>query len=176
MSHTEPNPEKLPRAEATGDGHGPAYDGDINTRAIVWSIAGLIAVVVISMLLMVWMMSSMQASRAAGNPPPSPLAEANERWVPPGALLQEYPPTVDLETLRAQEDEVLSSYDWVDQEAGVVRIPVAEALRILEEGGLPEPGDIETLSDELFGETVAPDGDAGSEAGGQAASDEEGEG
>ena len=44
-------------------------------------------------------------------------------------------PFKDIYLLRQAERERLESYGWVDQAAGVVRIPVNEALRILSERG-----------------------------------------
>ncbi len=44
-------------------------------------------------------------------------------------------------TLRAEQQEVLSSYGWIDEENGVVRIPVERAMSLLVERGLPvQPG------------------------------------
>jgi len=41
-----------------------------------------------------------------------------------------------------KQDEVLASYDWVDQKNGVVRIPIDKAMDLLAQRGLPvrEPG------------------------------------
>ena len=36
----------------------------------------------------------------------------------------------DLRDLRAREDEMLDSYGWVDRNAGIVRIPIDEAMRL----------------------------------------------
>jgi hypothetical protein len=39
--------------------------------------------------------------------------------------------------LRDREDELLTSYGWVDRNAGVVRIPIEEAMKIVVQRGLP---------------------------------------
>ena len=36
-----------------------------------------------------------------------------------------------------KENEVLGSYDWVDQKNGVVRIPIDRAMDLLAQRGLP---------------------------------------
>jgi hypothetical protein len=36
-----------------------------------------------------------------------------------------------------KENEILSSYDWVDQKSGVVRIPIDRAIDLLAQQGLP---------------------------------------
>jgi hypothetical protein len=56
--------------------------------------------------------------------------------VPPEPRLQEHP-REDLSELRAREDEILSSYGWVDRNAGVVRIPIDAAMKLTLERGLP---------------------------------------
>jgi hypothetical protein len=42
---------------------------------------------------------------------------------------------------RRQEDAVLSGYGWVDKNAGTVRIPIEEAMRLTVERGLPSRAD-----------------------------------
>jgi len=45
--------------------------------------------------------------------------------------------TLDLEEMRAAEDRVLNGYAWVDGSKGVVRIPIARAVDLLAQRGLP---------------------------------------
>ena len=40
-------------------------------------------------------------------------------------------------TCARKEDDVLESYGWVDKNAGVVRIPIDEAMKLTLERGLP---------------------------------------
>jgi len=42
-----------------------------------------------------------------------------------------------LDKIRIDEEETLSSYDWVDQKAGTVRIPIDRAMDLLAQRGLP---------------------------------------
>jgi len=56
--------------------------------------------------------------------------------VPPEPRLQTNP-RQDLSDLRAREDQTLSSYGWVDRNAGVVRIPIDQAIKLTLERGLP---------------------------------------
>jgi len=46
-------------------------------------------------------------------------------------------PDADLERLRESEQQILNSYGWVDQQKGVVRIPIDEAMKKVVEKGLP---------------------------------------
>lgn len=56
--------------------------------------------------------------------------------VPPAPRLQRLPGE-DYAALRARDEEVLTSYGWVDETNGVVRIPVEQAMELLLEKGLP---------------------------------------
>jgi hypothetical protein len=46
-------------------------------------------------------------------------------------------PSRDWQEMRAAEDRVLKSYDWVDREKGIVRLPIDDAMRMVAERGLP---------------------------------------
>src|SRR5438309_11659621 len=46
-------------------------------------------------------------------------------------------PPADLQSFRAREQAELNSYWWLDKQAGIVRIPVARAMDLLLEKGLP---------------------------------------
>jgi hypothetical protein len=46
-------------------------------------------------------------------------------------------PAEDLKKFRAREDLELNSYGWINHSAGVVRIPIARAIELLLEQGLP---------------------------------------
>lgn len=47
---------------------------------------------------------------------------------------------LNLRSFREREDAVLSTYDWVDRNAGTVRIPIERAKELLLERGLPVRG------------------------------------
>ena len=46
-------------------------------------------------------------------------------------------PIPDLKAVREAEDQVLNTYGWVDQQKGVVRIPIAKAMDMVVAKGLP---------------------------------------
>ena len=46
-------------------------------------------------------------------------------------------PVPDLKTVRDAEDQLLNSYGWGDQQKGVVRIPIARAMDLVVQKGLP---------------------------------------
>ena len=63
---------------------------------------------------------------------PHPLAETRQQAS--GPLLQLDPPQQRFD-LRAAEEQVLTTYDWVDREQGLVRIPIDRAIAILARHG-----------------------------------------
>jgi len=44
---------------------------------------------------------------------------------------------IDLKKLHAEENALLTQYDWIDKQAGTVRIPVDQAVSILVNKGYP---------------------------------------
>jgi hypothetical protein len=54
---------------------------------------------------------------------PEPRLETNER--------------TEINDFRLGEEQTLNSYGWVDQNAGVVHIPITEAMKLVAERGLP---------------------------------------
>jgi hypothetical protein len=46
-------------------------------------------------------------------------------------------PIPDLKAIRAAEEQTLTSYGWIDQQKGTVRIPIARAMDLVVERGLP---------------------------------------
>jgi hypothetical protein len=49
-------------------------------------------------------------------------------------------PEQDLSTYQARERELLEGYSWVDKNAGIVRIPIEEAIKRVVAEGLPTRG------------------------------------
>lgn len=62
-----------------------------------------------------------------------------DRQIPEsGTVLQGFQAAAhDLAKLHAQEAALLSKYEWVDQQAGIVRIPIEEAMHKAVEKGYP---------------------------------------
>jgi hypothetical protein len=65
-----------------------------------------------------------------------PMAAGATRPLPPPPRLQNYP-FQDIKELRQEEHRLLETYEWVDKNRGVVRIPIDRAIEVLAEKGLP---------------------------------------
>ncbi len=46
-------------------------------------------------------------------------------------------PVADLKAYKAQQDELLHSYGWVNKSEGIARIPIERAIEITAQQGLP---------------------------------------
>ena len=78
--------------------------------------------------------------------PQFPLAIGQEQRLPAAPRLQQFPVN-EFVAFRKHEQAVLEEYGWVSKEAGVVRIPIDEAMRRAVASGLPaRAGQTETPS------------------------------
>jgi hypothetical protein len=120
----------------TRPGGTPEFDRELDTRA-VWTFAGgLLAVMVVVGALMWGMLVLFKDRARKEDPAPSPIAEANQERLPPEPRLQS-DPTLDVTTLRANEDAILTTYGWVDRGAGIGRLPIDRAIELIAVTGLP---------------------------------------
>jgi hypothetical protein len=120
---------------------------DVNVRAILLFAVGLVVVAVISALAMVVLFRVFENMAAANDPKLSPLAtpstdmpkrtsESPYFGAAPQPQLITNEPAV-LQQLRQNETEQMHGYGWVDQPAGVARIPIEDAKKLILERGLP---------------------------------------
>lgn len=110
---------------------------DVNVRAI--SIAAIAFVVMLAaayslVYATVHVLNGRNAAASAVRA--YPLAVGQENRLPPEPRLQTNPEQ-DLRDLRAAEHDLLAGYHWVDRNAGVVRIPIDDAMRVVLQRGLP---------------------------------------
>lgn len=130
MAHTHSTPADPGNPEVHHE------ESDVNIRAIFGFGFGLVvvaAVIHVAIYLLFGYFSGREANATARA---YPLAIGQENRLPPEPRLQTNP-RQDLRDLRAQEDELLNGYHWVDRNAGIVRIPIDDAIRLTLERGLP---------------------------------------
>jgi hypothetical protein len=109
---------------------------DLRPRAIAIFGIALAATVLVCLFLAVWLFDYLAAREAKRDTPLSPLAKVE---APSEPRLQVSAPK-DMAAFRAAEEKVLDSYDWVNRQAGTVRIPIDRAMQLLTERGLPISG------------------------------------
>ena len=116
---------------------GSSYE---HTDANVWAIVkfGLwLAVTALIVHVGIGLMYSMLIEQAIDTTEQRyPLAAGSDAKLPPEPRLQQFPRN-EIYDLRLREQQQLQEYGWVNREAGVVRIPIADAMRLTVERGLP---------------------------------------
>jgi hypothetical protein len=152
------------------NGHGDFERRDISVRAVLYFLVGLAIALFLSYFVVKGIYAFLTHRFEAQQPSVSPLvanAPADTRKIPEdyktdseGAdyekYLQKNFPEPQLETnertelnkIRLQEEEKLATYDYVDKDAGTVRIPIDRAMELLAQRGLPvrQQGAIEAKS------------------------------
>jgi len=143
-----------PTHPAKSNGHADYERKDIGAGGVVGFLIGLAAMLLIAFFLVKGFYSVLEKHFEAEQAPVSPLvnnAPKDTRRIPPqyGDNYQEYLkegfPAPQLETdertelndIRLREENVLSTYDYVDKNAGTVRIPIDRAMDLLAQRGLP---------------------------------------
>jgi hypothetical protein len=101
---------------------------DANAGAVVKSAIALGAVAALGAAVCFGTYVVLRNVHRANDPKPAPLAPRQGR-VPPMPRLQAAP-TLDLQQLRAEQRQRLTTYGWMNQQMGTVHIPIEEAMRL----------------------------------------------
>jgi hypothetical protein len=135
---------------ANSTGNGGYERRDIGVAPVLYFMLGLLVAGVFIYFLVDGIYSFLEKRSEAEQAPVSPLvtnAPKDTRQLSADYkdyLKQSFPaPQLEidergqLDKMRTDEEQLLSSYDWVDQKAGTVRIPIDRAMDLLVQRGLP---------------------------------------
>lgn len=115
---------------------GSAYE---HTDADVWPIVKFMAWLAVSAVVIhvgLGFVYDLMIRQAMETEQPYPLAAGQEERLPPAPRLQQFP-SVEYYQFRLDEEALLRRYGWMNKEAGLVHIPIDEAMRLtLERGAL----------------------------------------
>ena len=135
--HTGPSSEQPPS-------HGDvAFESsDIDTRTILAYLFYLALSVVAAFIVSVFVFRFMTKMAADSDTPMAPVHRGIGATMPPEPMLQGVPghetdPQLDLRLKRAADEAANEKYDWTNKPAGIARIPVEEAMKIIVSKGLP---------------------------------------
>ena len=136
-------------SDSTSKEMSPGHEGSsLKIGPVVWFMIGLSVATVIVFLLMAGLFDAFANRAVKSEDRPSPLAGERQK-LPPEPRLQLAPTTAEqlkdklppnikedhplqeMKRVRAEEDEKLNSYGWVDEKTGVVHIPIDDAKRLL---------------------------------------------
>jgi len=134
--HGSADDEYLATPEGSTYEHTDAHTGII-IKFVFWLVVMAVVVHLGLGVMYSWLISDAETAEAADVR--YPLAEGEEPRLPPVPRLQQYP-AAELGVFRRDEDALLGSYGWQNREAGVVHIPIAEAMRLTVERGLLSRG------------------------------------
>jgi hypothetical protein len=124
---------------------------DLSPQGVFYFMAGVAVLGIVIYFILVGMYRYLDKVDNAQQPPANPMAtttgmdpqtmsyrqiqdQAQQTF--PKPVLEHSEQTQYLDELRKQ-NEVLGSYDWVDQQNGVARIPIDRAMDLLAQRGLP---------------------------------------
>jgi hypothetical protein len=144
---------------ANSTGHGNYERRDIGVAGVLYFLAGLAFAGLIVHFVVTGVYSYLETRNERQQTAVSPLVKnvpADTRHLPPEYktdsestayekyLKQNFPsPQLEvderdqLDKIRLNEEQILSTYDYVDQKAGTVRIPIDRAMDLIAQRGLP---------------------------------------
>jgi len=105
--------------------------GGVFAFGVALALALVIALVMLSQMFAVLRIREIREGRTLQNP------TANDLELPPTEPHLQVNPREALRELRAREDSLLNSYGWIDQPAGIVHVPIEEAMKRIAQQGLP---------------------------------------
>jgi len=109
---------------------------DVNVFALGKFAIGLIIVTIFCVGLVAGIFQYL-LSREGGRPASRMEAPAvDARQLPPEPRLEETP-ALDAQEMRAAENKLQTTYGWLDQANGIVRLPIDRAMDLVVERGLP---------------------------------------
>ena len=121
--------------EPAKNGNGPGHEKTDATLSAVVLLVALTALLVVVGVISMWFLYGFVIEyQSSQYEPTSPLADTVEPFT--GPRLQVAAP-LDMKSMDALEKNVLDSYDCIDRETGIVRIPIGRAIDLLAERGLP---------------------------------------
>jgi hypothetical protein len=124
--------------------HGATHEtSDVHIGTLVKFIVILAISCVIILIAMKYYSNFLEGQEEQAElPPASRVNPPGTRRLPPIPRLQGAPgseqlPMDEMKKVRDEQNLAVASYGWVDKSAGIVRIPIAEAKRIILERGMP---------------------------------------
>ena len=128
MRTTEPTP--------AGAADAAARHRDVNIRGVLAFAFWLAVALVAAGGAMFALLRALEKKERAQDRKLPPMIAASLARTPPEPRLEPYP-LAPRAKLHAEEEEVLTTYGWVDKDRGVARVPIDRAMELLVRRGLP---------------------------------------
>jgi len=151
--HSPPHGHEHPEPKDIRNVGGAHEHRDVNVRAVFGFLIILTVVAIVIQLGLWGMFRYLKGSYTALDPEPNPML-SGQRQPPQHDPTRDFPqprlqadPVHDVNRARVLEDRLLeASPSWVDEKAGVVRIPIEQAMQLTLERGLPMKGSVAPAS------------------------------
>jgi hypothetical protein len=98
----------------------------MDPRYVLYFAVALVVIGIAVHILLWWMFHAFESRQARGETQQI-LVETPE---PPREPRLQVSPQGDLQELRRQEDEALSTYSWIDRASGTARVPIDRAMQL----------------------------------------------
>jgi|SRR5271166_3393952 len=141
---------------ANSTGNGGYERSDIGVAGVLYFLLGLAVAGLLAYFVVDGLYSYLDKRSQAEQAPVNPLvtnAPADTRHIardyPQGAFPSpklEEDERGQLNGIRLKEEQTLSTYDWIDKNAGTVRIPIDRAMDLIAQRGLPVRAQGETAA------------------------------
>ncbi len=142
------NPQDPQHGHGDSHGHPPPENADVSFertdvdyfQVSAFGIGLLISTIVVAFGI-IGLFNFLTKHENAKNPAPIGNMAREKDKLPPRPHIQPVPgdalPRVQLQDLRASEDQLLTHYGWIDEGKGIVRIPISQAIDMVAAKGLP---------------------------------------
>jgi len=111
-------------------------ESDVNVAAIIRYGIGLLVIGVVIHVFLWWLLGTYERQSERAQTQVFPLAAGQQNRLPPSPRFQDNPQQ-ELQDLRAKQKALLEGYGWINKDAGIARIPIEDAMKIVVERGLP---------------------------------------
>lgn len=142
-THRPQGPDETPDVSHIENPDTKHEESDVSGTTLMKFIGVLLVSMFIILVLMKWLSDYFEAREQAHElPPASRVNPPGTQRLPPMPRLQGAPGSQELpldesKLYRAEQSARVASYGWVNKEAGVVRIPINEAMKLILEKGMP---------------------------------------
>jgi hypothetical protein len=111
-------------------------ESDVDVGAILRYGVGLLVIAAVVHVALWFLLRVFERQNERAQTQVYPMAAPDQNRLPPTPRFQENPQQ-ELQDLRARQRALLEGYSWVNKEAGVARIPIEDAMKIIVQRGLP---------------------------------------
>lgn len=104
---------------------------EVSLRTLAWAVGSLTVLTIVTMLAIGWLFGLLLRSERQAE---SPVPQLSLDRPPPPAPRLQVNPYGDLQQMRRSEQDLLSTYGWIDRSAGVVHVPIDRAMELAAQG------------------------------------------